>query len=353
MCEHILTPLEREAIKILKEDNTCVVLTADKGVAMVVMDNSSYIDKCMALLQDTNVYQPCRDLTGQTHRQVQATLHKLKGKHGKDHQWVQLQYNQLLPTGNSSPPARFYGLPKIHKANCPMCPIVSACGTSTYNLAKYLTKILKVYIGHSSSFVKDSKDLMDKLQSIKLQDNEELVSFDVSALFTSIPVNQTLDVINQLIILHQTDMDFKYKVGKAWYEVADHLDREDVIALLKVVLNKCVFSFQGKFYKQLHGVAMGSPCSPVVANIYKEYFEKRALGPELPVSFTINTWLRYADDVLTIVKKGTCDSLLNYLNSIDPNIKFTREPPNEQGAIPFLDTFPRPSGNKIITSVYR
>ena len=59
------------------------------------------------------------------------------------------------------------------------------------------------------------------------------------------------------------------------------------------------------------------------------------------------------DDVLTIVKKGTHDSLLNYLNSIDPNIKFTIEPPNEQGAIPFLDTFPRPSGNKIITSVYR
>ena len=234
-----------------------------------------------------------------------------------------------------------------------MRPIVSACGTSTYNLAKYLTKILKVYVGHSSSFVKDSKDLTDKLQSIKLQDNEELVSFDVSALFTSIPVNQALDVINQLIIQHQTNMDFKYKVGKAWYEVADHLDREDVMALLKVVLNNCVFSFQGKFYKQLHGAAMGSPCSPVVANIYMEYFEKRALGPELPVSFTINTWLRYVDDVLTIVKKGTRDSLLNYLNSIDPNIKFTIEPPNEQGAIPFLDTFPRPSGNKIITSVYR
>ena len=55
-------------------------------------------------------------------------------------------------------------------------------------------------------------------------------------------------------------MDFKYKVGKAWYEVTDHLDREDVMALLKVVLNNCVFSFQGKFYKQLHSAAMGSPC---------------------------------------------------------------------------------------------
>ena len=234
-----------------------------------------------------------------------------------------------------------------------MHPIVSAYGTSTYNLAKYLTKILQVYIGHSSSFVKDSKDLMDKLQSIELQDNEELVSFDVSALFTSIPVNQALDVINKLIIQHQTNMDFKYKVGKAWYEVTDHLDRGDIMALLKVVLNNFVFSFQGKFYKQLHGASMGSPCSPVVANIYMEYFEKKALGPVLPVSFTINTWPRYVDDVLTIVKKGTRDFFLNYLNSIDPNIKFTIEPPNQQGAIPFLDTFPRPSGDKIINSVYR
>ena len=103
-------------------------------------------------------------------------------------------------------------------------------------------------------------------------------------------------------------MEFKSKVGFAWYEVADHLDREDVMRLFKVVLNNCVFSFQGKFYKQLHSAAMGSPCSPVVARRYMEYFEKRALGPELPMSFTINTWLRYVDDVLTIVKKGTWDS---------------------------------------------
>ena len=131
-----------------------------------------------------------------------------------------------------------------------------------------------------------------------------MVSFDVSALFTSIPIDQTLDVINQLIINHQTNSEFKSKVGQAWQEVADHLDREDVMALLKIVLNNCVFSFQDQFYKQLHGAAMGSPCSPVVANIYMEYFENKALGAELPISFSINTWLGYVDDVLTIIKKG-------------------------------------------------
>ena len=77
-------------------------------------------------------------------------------------------------------------------------------------------------------------------------------------------------------------------------------------------------------------------------------FQKRALGPEVPISFTIHTWLRCVYD---IIKKGIYGSLLNYLNSMDP--EFTIALLNEQEAIPFLDTFPRLSGNKIITSVYR
>ena len=64
----------------------------------------------------------------------------------------------------------------------------------------------------------------------------------------------------------------------------------------------CVFTFQDRFYKQLHGAAMGSPCSPVVANIYMEYFENMALGPELPVP--IKDWKRYVDDVFSIIPKG-------------------------------------------------
>ena len=45
--------------------------------------------------------------------------------------------------------------------------------------------------------------------------------------------------------------------------------------------------------------------------------------------------------------------LLNYLNSIDPHIKFTVEQPNVEGAIQFLDTFPQPKGENISVSVYR
>ena len=71
------TEEEQEAIKTLREDASCVILTADKGVALVVMDKSQYIDKCMTLLNDTKVYKPCRETTKKLHRDVQEALQQL------------------------------------------------------------------------------------------------------------------------------------------------------------------------------------------------------------------------------------------------------------------------------------
>ena len=82
-----------------------------------------------------------------------------------------------------------------------------------------------------------------------------------------------------------------------------------------------------------------------------EYFETMALGPELPIP--VKDWKRYVDDVFSIIPKGNCDTMLRYLNSIDPHIKFTIEQPNAEGDIPFLDTFPKPQGEDIVVGVYR
>ena len=82
-----------------------VVLTADKGVALVVMGKSQYIDKCMALLNDTKVYKPCKDTTKKLHRDIQESLQRLNREHrtSRLYDWSKLYYNKLLPTGNSSP----------------------------------------------------------------------------------------------------------------------------------------------------------------------------------------------------------------------------------------------------------
>ena len=183
-----------------------------------------------------------------------------------------------------------------------MHPIVSACGMATYQLAKFLTKILQRYTGITPSFVKDSKSFSDHLRSVNISEEDELVSFDVSALFTSIPVPTALDVINRLFCEHIEDPEAKHKYGCSFRQNTIGLAKDEVMQRLKLVLENCVFTFQDKFFKQLHGAAMGSPCSPVVANIYMEYFENLALGPGLPVP--VKDWKRYVDDVFSIIPKG-------------------------------------------------
>ena len=82
-----------------------------------------------------------------------------------------------------------------------------------------------------------------------------------------------------------------------------------------------------------------------------EYFEDLALGLEAPIP--IKEWNSYVDDVFSIIPKGKTEVMLQYLNSMDPHIKFTVEQPNTEGAIPFLDTFTKLNGEIIEVSVYR
>ena len=176
------------------------------------------------------------------------------------HLWNRI--HQLRPHGSNSPASRFYVLPKFHKDNMPMHPIVSACGTAKYKTTKFITKILQNNCGKTSSFVKDSTDFIKKIKHLSINPAEEiLVSFDISALFTSIPVPAALQVINSKI---STCTNFT-NVCK--------IPTVKFIKLLEFTLTNCIFCFNKKFYKQLQGAAMGSPVSPIIANIYMEYFE--------------------------------------------------------------------------------
>ena len=234
----------------------------------------------------------------------------------------------------------------------PMHPIVSTYGTATYNTAKFITKILQNYCGKTSSFVIDSTNFIKKIEHLSINpgqtlvsfehlsinpEEETLVSFDVSALFTSIPVPVALQVINSKI---STCTSFT-NISK--------IPIEKFIKLLEFTITSCIFCFNKKFYKQLQGTAMGSPVSPVIANIYIKHFESLAI-PSSPT--LIKWWFRYVDDVHSATRKDQVNKLQEHLNSIDPHIKFTIELPGTDG-LPFLDTLPKPTPNSIESTVHK
>ncbi|XP_047985276.1 uncharacterized protein LOC125225561 [Leguminivora glycinivorella] len=140
-----------------------------------------------------------------------------------------------------------------------------------------------------------------------------MVSFDVTSLFTNVPVAETIELIKRM---------------------AEHDDSlTEYMKMIEFCLTSGYFVWRGEYYLQIEGVAMGSPIAPVVANLFMENFEQRALEscPHKP-----RLWWRYVDDVFAVVTGRDLDPLLAHLNAQHPKITFTIEK-ECNGALPFLD----------------
>ena len=146
-----ITKSEHLALENLRKDKDHIIVTADKGVALVVMDKTEHITKCEALLQDNSVYQ---HLSKDTSPTIHKELIKLLQDYKNNNFISETEYTKLRPHGSNSPAVRFYGLPKIHKNNMPMCSIVSACDTATYNTAKFIVKFFKITVARLHPLLK-------------------------------------------------------------------------------------------------------------------------------------------------------------------------------------------------------
>ena len=244
---------------------------------------------------------------------------------------------RLYPTGAGSP--KFYGLPKVHKQGTPLRPIVSSIGAATYNTAKELSRILNPLVGRSRHHIQNNQDFLEDLKGIQLKPDEVVMSFDVKALFTSVPIEPALVIIEKLL---KEDQNLQSRTNMSIQHIMD---------LLGLCLRGTYFTFNGKFYEQVEGAAMGSPISPIVANLYMEDFEARAIqsSPNPPL-----LWRRFVDDTFVVMKKCHREEFLQHLNSVDKNIHFTSEEPGPEGALPFLDILIKPDQEgRLHTTVYR
>ena len=140
---------ERQTLKGLEADESIIILKADKGNKIVVMDRTVYDEKILNMLNDQ---QTCKKLKKDPRNVCEKEMKKLLSS--KAERMDEKLLKKLKTTDGPTP--RIYGLPKNHKNNNPLRPIVSFSGSTTYQLSKYLSLILDWYRPNIISAIRTS-----------------------------------------------------------------------------------------------------------------------------------------------------------------------------------------------------
>ena len=325
---------KHKILKKLRENNDIIITRPDKGNGIVILDRKDYIDMMHDIIKDSTKFKLLdNDMTLSRESKLKRFLLSLKKKGFFDKN----DYDKIYPSGSSI--ARAYGLPKMHKLNSSndklkLRPIISSINTYNYELSCFLAKLLdpcinKKYCAQDTfSFVRDIKKVSSS--------NKFMVSYDVTSLFTNIPLDETIKIAVDLIF----EKNSKIKITK-----------RELTKLFYFATSESHFLFNGQYYDQINGVAMGSPIAPVLANLFMSHFENKWIEEynENQIFF----YQRYVDDIFCMMGNETAaNDFLSFLNSKHPDIKFTMETQNND-SLPFLDVLITSTDNKLITSIYR
>ena len=170
----------------------------------------------------------------------------------------------MYPSGSA--PARIYDTPKMHKFSSSdsfpkLRPIVSSIGTFNYNLARFLCDLLSPLVPNDYS-CKDTFSFVSQIKNANLS-RKFLVSYDVTSLFTNIPLQKTIDITINLIFNHNLNLN---------------ITRKELKKLFLFTTSQTHFIFNSKFYNQIDGAAMVSFLGPFLPNIFMGFYESKWLN---------------------------------------------------------------------------
>ena len=289
--------------KFIKEHPEILFTRADKGNTTVAIHQKDYITKIEQLLQDKDTYtivkkDPTRKITDQLRNML---------KQWRNNNYITDRTYKMLMT-NDGNLARAYGVPKIHKKGYPYRIIISTINSPINKLAQYLHDKLNNSINTDNNYsIKNSYELIKKLQHIVIPKNHKLASLDVISLFTNIPTDKAIESITN-----------------KWEKISQHthLPLESFIQAIQFIFDSTYFTFNKTIYKQIFGTPMGSPLSPIIADIVMQELESRAIE-EIP--YNIPIYYRYVDDIILAAPTNSFDEILAKFNSKHDRLKFTIE----------------------------
>lgn len=325
---HICSTINSIQNKI--KENNLTVTKADKGNSTVILSKEHYVQKVDNFLEKEKPTTLKSDPTNKIQNKLKNTLKNIEVIFTAKEKYRLINMNPMPP--------KLYGLIKVHKEGNPIRPVVSYINSPLRQMAIELNKIFKNLTNFTPSHsIRNSVELTNKLKDITLPENSLLASFDVSNMFSNIPYTDCLEIIKKILDAKNINVIIK----------------NEIITLFELCLSENYFQFENTFYKQKQGLAMGSPLSPLMAELFMEEIEKTIF--ESPLSQKIFFWYRYVDDIL-ICYSGNIQEIqetLTFINNIHPNISFTSEV-EQNNQINFLDlTISRQNANKLSFNIYR
>ena len=338
--EENLSKKELESLKNLSKNPDIVIQKSDKGNSVVILDKKVYLEKMKEMLNKNDQFLKL-SIQEEKHYNFLINLEKKIREPLKELYQLDIidkkTYDKLCPVGSHF--GILYGLAKVHKQlinNCPpFRPILSAIGTPTYNIAKFLVPILKPLTTNDYTL----KDTFEFSRDILNQNpNLFMASLDVDSLFTNIPLDETINIIIEKLFSEN--------------ETVHNLNKDQFKCLLTLATKESYFLFDGELYQQVDSVAMGSPQGPTLANIFLCHYEDiwlRNCSLECKPSYN----KRYVDNIFVLFELETqSESFKNFKNTCHPKMKFTFEKEQDK-CFSFLDVKVIRENNVFTTSVYR
>lgn len=319
-----LTVEEIKALTELKGNKQIIIKPADKGSAVVILDRDQYLEEGYRQLNDKTYYLKLKKpIYHETVPLVEKIINNLNQK-----KFINLkQKNYLL--GSAEPRGRlFYMLPKIHKDPAkwsvpfqvpPGRPIVSDCDSETYYTAEYLDYFLTPLSTKHASYIKDTYDFVDKVKQIEVPIDAFLFSIDIDSLYTNIDIGEGIDSIKRV---------FQRYPDKKRPE-------KELLQLLEINLTRNDFEFNGDFYLQIKGTAMGKKFAPAYANIFMAEWETAALDKciKKPLHY-----YRFLDDIWGVWQHSEQDFEMFLKTLNDHNASIRLKSTISKTSIDFLDT---------------
>ena len=258
----------------------------------------------------------------------------------------------------------FYGLHKIHKSmviesvintqnnkiieifepnDLKLIPIVGGHKCPTRKLSQLIDILLKPFLKHIKSFIRDSLDFLSKCPR-DVHEDTEIVTFEVISLYTSIPHEFGLEAIDCFLTKYQEDLPARFR-------------KEFALESANFILKNNMLTFVFEFYLQIKETAMGTIFASTYGNLTMGYHEIKVYSI-IRQSYALaskhfeNSWFRYLDNCQILLKVNLIKPkhLLSILNQINNNIQFTME--KSQTRLPILDIMINKSGTKIWMDIY-